>query len=158
MQKCPHLSNKLYGHLPWSQGWVTSKKGASVPGFEVRNHKIPAALPLEQHQVRIPRKAGKVTASHSLCSQNPSDSLYRSSQREWRGLKPLSLGLWGHWSLKGAKGRQGKPPLRDLSDGIQVKLGPSPSPMTGPLSLHKPWATERPGGPLADARSECDQC
>ena len=77
---------------------MTSKKGASVPGFEVRNHKIPPALPLEQHQVRIPRKAGKVTASHSLCSQNPSDSVQeqpegveRPQASEFGALGPLII-------------------------------------------------------------------
>lgn len=87
------------------------RRGANVPGFEVRNHKIPPALSLEQHPVRIPRKVGKVTTSHSLCSQNPWDCLYRSSQRERRGLKNLSLGLWGidHW--KEPKGGRASPLL-----------------------------------------------
>lgn len=54
---------------PGSRDEWLIRKGANVPAFEVRNHKIPPVLSLEQHQVRIPRKVGKVTTSHSVFSE-----------------------------------------------------------------------------------------
>ena len=101
----------------------------------------------------------KVTTSHSLHPQSPSGMPVTLCTGEARGSwEASSLWVWGleatdDW--KETKGGRAGPLLGgSVTDRTQVKLGPSPPPMTGPPHLHKFWATDRPGVTLADARSE----
>lgn len=117
------------------------------------------------HQTKVKvRILGKVYSKQSkhLSLPAPSepfrdahDSLYRRSQRELRGLQPLSLGAWGQGWLKGNKGRQGWPSIRGLSDRQDTgKVGTKPTTNDRATAFAQVWATDRPGVTLADARSE----